>query len=424
MGVPGDYIRPKVSRSPDQAIRFELLTRDRIESGVQEMVVRMLPVWCVSAHPARLVAVARRHRSWLRRPGRARARIPSSVSDPLRARLGRFPLSFPCSDRLCPPPDPCSEYAAVVQRFVEVRSTPGWGRCSQGLAGALRALIQDWHLMVAQLETQMLQGKLTLQALWYYVQPPATALREAAEVCCLLSNKGLRGAHLLDLLNERASASIGDARARALLRRLLAAAAEPYFQTLRRWLAEGVLDDPAREFFVAEDQVRTGGGKKAQRLVHRWQSAAEGWTGACAGTLGGGFALWAKLQTTTVGSSIGSGRRRIPVVVTLAVARSCLLSTLFCLKVRDLIILRASSLFLPSTVPCRRRFKWKTLRRTARQRFGSRAGPCGWPQIPLVDPPARQTSRFPPFCDPSPVRYWTLDVISTSYAPANARLLG
>lgn len=110
--------------------------------------------------------------------------------------------------------------------------------------------------MVAQLETQMLQGKLTLQALWYYVQPPATALREAAEVCCLLSNKGLRGARLLDLLNERASASIGDARARALLRRLLAAAAEPYFQTLRRWLAEGVLDDPAREFFVAEDPVR------------------------------------------------------------------------------------------------------------------------------------------------------------------------
>ena len=31
---------------------------------------------------------------------------------------------------------------------------------------------QDWELMVAQLESQLRSGKLTLQALWYYVQPP------------------------------------------------------------------------------------------------------------------------------------------------------------------------------------------------------------------------------------------------------------
>jgi gamma-tubulin complex component 2 len=65
-----------------------------------------------------------------------------------------------------------SEYAAVIQRFVETRRRYAWGLVCQALAGAMRHVLQDWHLMVAQLEHQLRSGKLTLHALWYYVQPP------------------------------------------------------------------------------------------------------------------------------------------------------------------------------------------------------------------------------------------------------------
>lgn len=41
---------------------------------------------------------------------------------------------------------------------------------------------QDWELMVAQLEHQLRSGKLTLQALWYYVQPPRSGAPAAAEL--------------------------------------------------------------------------------------------------------------------------------------------------------------------------------------------------------------------------------------------------
>lgn len=72
----------------------------------------------------------------------------------------RVPLPFEHDPRL---PPTRSEAAAVVQRFAETRDDARWGLVAQALTGALRALIQDWHVMVAQLEHQMHTGKLTLQ---------------------------------------------------------------------------------------------------------------------------------------------------------------------------------------------------------------------------------------------------------------------
>ena len=37
------------------------------------------------------------------------------------------------------------------------------GRVSHAVGGCMRSLLQDWHLMVTQLEHQLLTGHLTLQ---------------------------------------------------------------------------------------------------------------------------------------------------------------------------------------------------------------------------------------------------------------------
>ena len=149
---------------------------------------------------------------------------------------------------------PLCEYVVTLQRYVETRcSRYEWGRVCHALAAALRSVLYDWDLMVAQLESQLKAGKLTLQGLWYYVQPPMSALRFAATLAAEASVNKLRGASLLDMLASRCASSAGDAHINRLAHRLLRAASEPYFQSLEKWLCEGVVDDPWMEFMIIED---------------------------------------------------------------------------------------------------------------------------------------------------------------------------
>lgn len=195
MGLSGTYIRAmKVNAVGGVRLTYEIITKGQLEPALQEMAARMLP--------------------------------------------------------LC-------EYVAVIQRFVETRREYGWGLVCQALAGAMRNVLQDWELMVAQLEHQLRTGKLTLQALWYYVQPPMLALRQVASLAAEASAGKLRGATLLDLLHYKCAAIMGDAQGHKLALRLLRAATEPYFAMLERWLGEGILDDPYKEFMVQEDKSIT-----------------------------------------------------------------------------------------------------------------------------------------------------------------------
>lgn len=52
----------------------------------------------------------------------------------------------------------------------------------QALAAAMRGLLQQWLLLVAQLEHQMRCGRLTLQALVYHCQQPLASLRLLASI--------------------------------------------------------------------------------------------------------------------------------------------------------------------------------------------------------------------------------------------------
>ena len=148
---------------------------------------------------------------------------------------------------------PLCECVAVISRFAETRRRFEWGLVSQALAGAMRGVLQDWELMIAQLEHQLRNGKLTLQGLWYYVQPPMAALKLVASIAAEASARRLCGASLLSLLHFKAGALMGDAAAHRLALRLLRAAAEPYFAMLERWLCEGIVDDPYSEFMIKED---------------------------------------------------------------------------------------------------------------------------------------------------------------------------
>ena len=57
----------------------------------------------------------------------------------------------------------CSDSVVIISRWCEVAMRYEQGRVSHAVAGCMRSLLQDWHLMVTQLEHQLLTGHLTLQ---------------------------------------------------------------------------------------------------------------------------------------------------------------------------------------------------------------------------------------------------------------------
>ncbi|GBF91900.1 gamma-tubulin complex component [Raphidocelis subcapitata] len=149
---------------------------------------------------------------------------------------------------------PLAEYAAVVERFTVTRDSPERGMVVEALASELRALLEKWRLLVVQLERRALgPGGLGLSELLFQCQAPMASLRLAAEIAAEASSQELTSAGLLNLLHRRLGSLGGDAAGRALVERLLAAAAAPYFEILGSWLAAGVLDDPYSEFMVKED---------------------------------------------------------------------------------------------------------------------------------------------------------------------------
>jgi hypothetical protein len=64
----------------------------------------------------------------------------------------------------------------------------------QAAAAAMRSLLHDWHLMVAQLEHQFRTGYLSVQALWFYCQEPQSSLALLAAIAAEAASKRLRGA--------------------------------------------------------------------------------------------------------------------------------------------------------------------------------------------------------------------------------------
>ncbi|KAG2498904.1 hypothetical protein HYH03_003095 [Edaphochlamys debaryana] len=150
---------------------------------------------------------------------------------------------------------PICDYVATLQRFVETRSAHCYGTVTHALAAALRGYLEDWQVMVAMMETQLLRGALDLTRLTFYAQQPAAALAVLADVAAQAANTDRTSAGLLNLLHARYTACAGNGPGRSLLQHLLTAAAAPYCACLERWLRQGVLDDPYREFMVQEDQA-------------------------------------------------------------------------------------------------------------------------------------------------------------------------
>lgn len=72
------------------------------------------------------------------------------------------------------PPHPCNGAilsVSLVHRFIEEKSSFEYGQVNHALAAAMRTLIKEYMILVTQLEHLQRQGLLSLQKLWFYIQP-------------------------------------------------------------------------------------------------------------------------------------------------------------------------------------------------------------------------------------------------------------
>ncbi|CAM8894576.1 unnamed protein product [Rhodiola kirilowii] len=143
----------------------------------------------------------------------------------------------------------------LINQFVESRSQFKKGLVNHAFAAALSALLLDYQAMVAQLEHQFRLRRLSIQGLWFYIQPMMGLMQALSIVIKKVVADDMMGSSVLNLLQSQAKAMAGDSAVRSFLEKMAQCASSAYLSILERWVYEGVIDDPYEEFFIAENKT-------------------------------------------------------------------------------------------------------------------------------------------------------------------------
>jgi gamma-tubulin complex component 2 len=187
-----------------------------------------------------------------------------------------------------------SHYSAL-EAFVAVQSREEFGMVNHALCAAIRKILKDYLILIAQLENQLLTNSgFTLHQLHLHTMPTShllsqlhslgleilkknslldddvddsiddiddfdnilESLREGGELGLgnIPGKRICKGGAVIGLLNKRLAAMSGDPAARTLLNSLLREASRPYMTMLNEWLHRGDIKDPHAEFLVKEQK--------------------------------------------------------------------------------------------------------------------------------------------------------------------------
>lgn len=148
---------------------------------------------------------------------------------------------------------PLCSYHSTVRRFIEEKQGQTQGMVNQALAATMRDLLEDYIILVTQLEHKLVnQRALTLAKCWFYVQPSLTYMGTLATCAQAIWEEKCFGGKTLGALHKRATSLTGDTRAKDICLYLAKAASVPYFNMLESWVYRGRINDPFKEFLVGD----------------------------------------------------------------------------------------------------------------------------------------------------------------------------
>ncbi|XP_053306596.1 gamma-tubulin complex component 2 [Spea bombifrons] len=151
---------------------------------------------------------------------------------------------------------PVASCYSTVTRFIEEKSSFEYGQVNHALAAAMRTLVKEYMILITQLEHLQRQGLLSLQKLWFYIQPTLRTMEVLASLATSLDKGECLGGATLSLLHDRTFGYTGDSQAQELCLYLTKAASTPYFEILERWIYRGIINDPYSEFMVEEHELK------------------------------------------------------------------------------------------------------------------------------------------------------------------------
>ncbi|KZF25365.1 putative spindle pole body component [Xylona heveae TC161] len=184
---------------------------------------------------------------------------------------------------------------SAIEAFVDVQSREEFGAVNHALCAAIRKILKDYLILVAQIEHQIFTNQnFTLHQLHLYVLPTSRVLSELYSVAHEILRKNslleedledssdefddvervleslreggdlgpgnipgkkiCKGGGVLGLLTKRLASMSGDPAARDLLTTLLREASRPYMDMLNEWLHRGGIRDPHGEFLIREQK--------------------------------------------------------------------------------------------------------------------------------------------------------------------------
>uniref|UniRef100_A0A8C5HTC2 Gamma-tubulin complex component n=1 Tax=Gouania willdenowi TaxID=441366 RepID=A0A8C5HTC2_GOUWI len=151
---------------------------------------------------------------------------------------------------------PVASYYSTVTRFIEEKSSFEYGQVNHALTAAMRTLIKEYLILVTQLEHLQRQNLLSLQKLWFYIQPTMRTMEILASIASSVDKGECMGGSTLSLLHDRTFNYTGDSQAQELCLYLTKAASVPYFEVLEKWIYRGIIKDPYSEFMVEEHELQ------------------------------------------------------------------------------------------------------------------------------------------------------------------------
>ena len=179
----------------------------------------------------------------------------------------------------------------AIEAFIEVQSREDFGSVNHALCAAIRKLLKDYLILIAQLEMKVLTDlQFTLHQMHIAIIPTAQSLAQLYSLAQellkknslleediddsiddfdadniierlkeggdllpgSLSKKRCIGGNVLGLLTTRLSTFSGDPAARSILEMLLRESSRPYMVMLNEWLHRGGINDPHAEFLIGE----------------------------------------------------------------------------------------------------------------------------------------------------------------------------
>ncbi|XP_034426750.1 gamma-tubulin complex component 2 isoform X2 [Hippoglossus hippoglossus] len=151
---------------------------------------------------------------------------------------------------------PVASYYSTITRFIEEKSSFEYGQVNHALTAAMRTLMKEYLILVTQLEHLQRQGLLSLQKLWFYIQPTMRTMEILACIASSVDKGECMGGLTLSLLHDRTFNFTGDSQAQELCLYLTKAASVPYFEILEKWVYRGIIKDPYSEFMVEEHELQ------------------------------------------------------------------------------------------------------------------------------------------------------------------------